>query len=65
MPSDNWPNVRPGPMGIDNVISPAHVDVSGFADVQPKPRVTWIRGTEELIVSDASLLDLGNLVALG
>ena len=65
VPSDNWPNVRPGPTGINNAISPAHFDVSGFADVQPKPPVTWIRGTEDLIVSDASMLDLGNLGALG
>lgn len=63
--SDNWPNVRPGPTGINNAISPAFFDVSGFADIDPKPPVTWIRGSEDLIVSDTSMLDLGHLGALG
>ena len=65
LPSDNWPNVRPGASGINNAISPAYFDVSGFADIDDRPPVTWIRGSEDLIVSDASMLDLGNLGALG
>lgn len=59
------PSRRAGPTGINNAISPAFFDVSAFADIEPKPPVTWIRGSEDLIVSDTSMLDLGHLGALG
>ena len=64
-PSDHWPNTAPGTTGMNNAISPAYFDVSAFAEVDPSPRVWWIRGSEDLIVSDTSMLDLGLLGALG
>jgi pimeloyl-ACP methyl ester carboxylesterase len=63
--SPNWPDTAPGEHGVNNAISPKYCDVSGFADVTDRPDVLWIRGDADLIVSDASLVDLGNLGQLG
>ena len=64
-PSDNWPNVAPGKGGMNNAISPKYCDLGGFAGIDPKPPVLWIRGTDDALVSDASLLDFGFLGKLG
>lgn len=63
--SPNWPGVAPGERGVNNAISPKYCDVSAFVDVQPQPDVLWIHGDADQIVSDASLVDLGHLGALG
>lgn len=59
--SDNWPGVAPGVRGMNNAISPRYCDLSGFARVEPKPAVLWVRGDADLIVSDESFLDFGTL----
>lgn len=68
-PSENWPNVAPGQAGMNNAISSRHCDLwnfaSAFTATDPKPPVLWIRGSDDAIVSDASLLDLGYLGQLG
>lgn len=64
-PSANWPNVAPGTTGINNAFSPKYMNLSGFADVNPRPDVLWIRGADDQIVSDTSLLDFGFLGKLG
>jgi pimeloyl-ACP methyl ester carboxylesterase len=63
--SRNWPNVAPGKRGMNNAISPKYCDLSGFARIDPKPPVLWIRGADDALVSDASLLDFGYLGKLG
>jgi pimeloyl-ACP methyl ester carboxylesterase len=63
--SPNWPGTGPGEHGVNNAISPRYCDLSGFADVTSRPDVLWIRGDSDQIVSDASLVDLGHLGALG
>jgi pimeloyl-ACP methyl ester carboxylesterase len=63
--SPNWPGVAPGERGVNNAISPKYCDVSAFVHVQPQPDVLWIHGDADQIVSDASLVDLGHLGALG
>jgi hypothetical protein len=63
--SQNWPNVAPGETGMNNAISPKYCDLGGFAGIAPNPPVLWIRGSDDAIVSDASLLDLGYLGELG
>lgn len=63
--SDNWPNVAPGTRGMNNAISPKYCDLSGFARINPKPPVLWVRGADDQIVSDTSLFDLGHLGKLG
>ena len=59
--SENWPGVAPGTRGMNNAISPKYCDLSGFARIEPKPPVLWVRGADDAIVSDASLLDFGTL----
>lgn len=64
-PSPNWPGVAPGTTGMNNALSPKHLDQSGFADLDPVPPVLWIRGEEDQIVSDTSFFDLAQLGKLG
>jgi pimeloyl-ACP methyl ester carboxylesterase len=63
--SDNWPNVAPGKGGMNNAISPKYCDLGGFAGIDPKPPVLWIRGADDAIVSDTSFLDFGYLGQIG
>jgi pimeloyl-ACP methyl ester carboxylesterase len=63
--SENWPNVAPGTRGMNNAISPKYCDLSAFASIEPKPDVLWVRGADDQIVSDTSLLDFGYLGSLG
>ncbi|WP_353510015.1 alpha/beta fold hydrolase [Intrasporangium sp.] len=64
-PSENWPTLAPGDRGILNTMTPTHFNASAIADLAPKPPITWLRGTEDKIVSDQSLFDLATLGALG
>lgn len=64
-PSPNWPGVAPGSHGADNAVSPLYCDVSGFADVAARFPVLWLRGADDLIVSDRSPADTGELGAAG
>jgi pimeloyl-ACP methyl ester carboxylesterase len=63
--SPNWPGVAPGTRGMNNALSPKYLDLSGFAAIDPRPPVLWIRGADDAIVSDTSLFDLGYLGKLG
>src|SRR5215218_845542 len=63
--SENWPGVAPGERGMNNTISPKYCNLEDFALVQPGPPVLWIRGEDDTIVSDTSLLDFGYLGQLG
>lgn len=63
--SDNWPGVAPGERGMNNAISPKYCDLSGFAEVEHKRPVLWVRGADDQIVSDESLLDFGTLGRMG
>ncbi len=65
-PSPNWPNLAPGVYGPANALSPLYVgDVSKLYRINPKPPVLWVRGSDDQIVSDNSLFDMGTLGALG
>jgi len=65
-PSANWPNVAPGLWGPINATSPKYSgDVSKFFRINPKPRILWVRGSDDMIVSDSSFFDLGTLGSLG
>jgi len=65
IPSGNWPNVAPGTKGMNNAISPKYCNLSGFAEIVPRPDVLWVRGADDQIVSDTSLFDFGYLGKLG
>ncbi|MGY6499194.1 MAG: alpha/beta fold hydrolase [Microcella sp.] len=63
--SDSWPGFAPGTRGVLNTMAPTHCNLSALATISPKPPITWIRGSVDAIVSDASLFDLNHLGALG
>ncbi|APR76042.1 Beta-ketoadipate enol-lactone hydrolase [Minicystis rosea] len=63
--SSNWPGVSPGTRGMNNAISPKYLRLDGFADIAERPPVLWVRGADDVIVSDTSLFDLGYLGQLG
>ena len=63
--SPNWPGVAPGTRGMNNAISPKYVNLNGLPGIEPKPPILWIRGADDVIVSDTSLFDFGYLGRLG
>ncbi|MBP2707137.1 alpha/beta hydrolase [Microbispora sp. RL4-1S] len=64
-PSDAWPGVAPGKRGVLNTIAPIHFRIDDLHLVDPKPPILWIRGADDVIVSDTSLFDLAHLGAIG
>lgn len=66
-PSPNWPGVAPGVWGPANAMSPRYVRATADALVAAphKPPVLWVRGSDDIIVSDSSVFDLAELGRLG
>ncbi len=64
-PSANWPGVGPGNSGVNNSIAAGRCDLGAFASAPSVARVLWVRGADDQIVSDTSLLDFGTLGQLG
>ncbi|GLZ78135.1 alpha/beta hydrolase [Actinorhabdospora filicis] len=60
-----WPGVGPGERGVLNTMAPTHFRIADLSDVDPKPPVLWIRGSDDVIVSDTSLYDFGYLGQIG
>jgi pimeloyl-ACP methyl ester carboxylesterase len=65
LPSPNWPGVAPGEKGIVNAFSRLYFDASGLVDIEPKPPILWIRGADDLIVSNNAMWDIAALGAMG
>lgn len=63
--SEHWPGIAPGKSGVNNAFSPKYCNLSGFADIDPKPPVLWVRGDSDQIISDTSLFDFATLGQLG
>jgi pimeloyl-ACP methyl ester carboxylesterase len=64
--SPNWPYVAPGVWGVNNGLSPKYAgDVSRLWQIVPKPPLLWIRGSDDLTVSDAAAVDMGALGMAG
>jgi pimeloyl-ACP methyl ester carboxylesterase len=64
--SPNWPFVAPGKWGATNATSPKYaVSVEKILAAQPKHKVLWIRGKNDLVVSDSAASDPGFLGKLG
>ncbi|MGH3412192.1 MAG: alpha/beta fold hydrolase [Marmoricola sp.] len=59
--SESWPHVAPGTRGVLNTMAPTYCDLSDIVQVSPRPPVLWVRGSDDLIVSDTSALDLAVL----
>ena len=65
VPSEHWPMVAPGTCGVANAFAPKYMDTSGIVDIDAKPPILWIQAADDVIVSDASMFDLGMLGKLG
>ncbi|MEU4329261.1 alpha/beta fold hydrolase [Nonomuraea dietziae] len=63
--SEAWPGVRPGARGVLNALAPTHFRLDDLHSVEPRPPILWIRGADDVIVSDASPFDLAQLGLLG
>ena len=63
--SDNWPGIAPGERGILPAFNRKHFNAGALVDVDPKPPILWIRGADDLIVSDNAMFDLAALGAMG
>jgi pimeloyl-ACP methyl ester carboxylesterase len=64
-PTQNWPGLAPGEHGVNNAMAPIYCNLSALAEISPKPPVLWVRGADDQISSDHSLLDFGTLGQLG
>ena len=60
-PVDAWPGFAPGDHGVLNTMAPTHFRLADLSGVEPKPPVLWLRGADDVIVSDTSLYDLAYL----
>jgi pimeloyl-ACP methyl ester carboxylesterase len=63
--SENWPGAAPGKRGIVNAFSREYFDASGIVGIDPKPPILWIRGADDLIVSNSAMWDIAALGAMG
>ncbi|SEK40148.1 alpha/beta fold hydrolase [Nonomuraea pusilla] len=63
--SPAWPGVAPGKQGVLNALAPTHFRLDDLHEIDPKPPILWIRGADDVIVSDTSLFDLAHLGAIG
>lgn len=61
----SWPHVLPGEEGVLNAMSPKWSNQSALLDLLHKPDVLWIRGIEDDIVSDHSIIEFGHLGSKG
>ncbi|MEJ2598938.1 MAG: alpha/beta hydrolase [Anaerolineales bacterium] len=64
--SPNWPFVAPGKWGASNATSPKYaVSVGKILAAEPKHKVLWVRGANDLAVSDSAASDPGFLGRAG
>jgi pimeloyl-ACP methyl ester carboxylesterase len=64
--SPNWPFVAPGSWGINNALSPKHVDPPDrMIAADPKPEVLWIRGEFDLVAANGAAADPGTWGPMG
>lgn len=60
-PSDNWPGVAPGTVGVINALSPKYCNWADIVDLDPKPPVLWVHGSDDVVVANGSSWDMGTL----
>ena len=67
VPSENWPGVGPGVLGPNNALSSKYVGDTPdrILSASVKPPILWIHGTDDQIVSDMSLFEIGTLGKFG
>ncbi|HTW10072.1 MAG TPA: alpha/beta fold hydrolase [Acidimicrobiales bacterium] len=65
LPSGHWPGVAPGTTGVVNAMSPLYCDLSDFSAAASRTCTLWVRGRDDQMVADRSMLDLAVLGELG
>lgn len=60
-PSDNWPGLAPGEVGVLNALSPKYCNWAGLVDVAPKAPVLWVHGSDDIVVANGSAWEMGTL----
>ena len=65
VPSNNWPGTAPGNKGVVNAFSRKYFDASALTEIDPTPPILWIRGADDLVISDNSMWDIAALGAMG
>lgn len=65
VPSANWPGAAPGTKGVINALSRLYFNAGALADIAPQPPVLWIRGADDLVVSNNAFWDIAALGAMG
>ncbi len=60
-----WPGIAPGDRGVLNTMAPTHFRIGDLSGVRPKPPILWLRGADDVIVSDTSLYDLAYRGSIG
>lgn len=63
--SANWPFITPGLYGSNNALSPKSCDLSALGELRGGPPILWVRGADDLLVSDAAAVDPAYLGKLG
>ncbi len=63
--SEHWPGAAPGDKGVANALSRKYFNAGGIVDIDPKPPILWIRGADDLVVSDQAMWDIATLGSLG
>lgn len=63
--SANWPMVAPGTTGILNALSGKYCRWDDIVGIENKPPILWTHGTDDLVVSNGSLFDMGTLGSMG
>ena len=60
-----WPFMIAGDRGVLNTMSPKYGRLDAFLEMDQNPPVLWIRGDDDRIVSDHSMMEVGNLGQMG
>lgn len=63
--TEHWPTVAPGTTGILNALSGKYLRWDDIVDLEPKPPILWTHGSNDLVVSDNSMFEMGALGKLG
>jgi pimeloyl-ACP methyl ester carboxylesterase len=62
----NWPFMAPGKWGATNATSPKYaVDIEKIITAEAKHKVLWVRGADDLVVSESAASDPGFLGKAG
>ena len=64
--SPHWPHMAPGVWGASNATSPKYQkNIEKIIEMEPKSPILWVRGSDDLVVSDSAASDPGYLGRLG